>query len=79
MNLDEKNYEDNVGKRVTKKRANRSGQPRQPKPFKSGLHVNTVKAIVEHPILKIPAYTFEEDESYVECRHCYVVEETQSL
>ena len=59
------NYEDNIGKRVTKNRTNKSGEKMQPKPFKSGLQVNTVKGIVEHPILKIPAYTFEEDDSYV--------------
>ena len=40
------------------------------KPFKSKNTVNTVKGIIEHPILRIPAYTFFEDESYVECRKC---------
>lgn len=59
------NYEENIGKRVEK---SSSG-----KPFKSGLHINTVKGVINHPILNIPAYTFEEDESYVECRRCGVV------
>jgi hypothetical protein len=68
------NYEDNIGKKVTKKRTNKYGKPRQPKPFKSGFQVNTVKAIIEHPTLNIPAYTFEEDDSYVECRRCYLAE-----
>ena len=40
------------------------------KPFKSGLLNNTVKDVIVHPILNIPAYTFEEDDSYVECRRC---------
>jgi hypothetical protein len=43
-----------------------------PKPFKSGLKTNTIKGVIEHPELKIPAYTFEEDDSYVECRRCVV-------
>lgn len=36
------------------------------KPFKSGLLVNTVKGVINHPILNIPAYTFYEDDSFVE-------------
>ena len=47
------------------------------KPFKSGEHVNTVKCVVEHPnkIDKntgrgVPAYTFYEDDSIVECASC---------
>lgn len=40
------------------------------KPFKSGLKINTVKGVINHPILNIPAYVFEEDDSYVECRRC---------
>lgn len=61
-------YEQFIGKKVTKE----SGRP-----FKSKLKVNTVKGIVEHPILKIPAYTFVEDESVVECRQCVVVEQLE--
>jgi len=56
------NYEENIGKRVHK---GWSG-----KAFKSGLKINTVKGVINHPILNIPAYTFEEDDSYVECRRC---------
>jgi hypothetical protein len=59
------NYADNIGKKVTKDK----------KPFKSGLRINTVKDVIEHPILKIPAYTFVEDDSYVECRRCKVLVE----
>lgn len=44
------------------------------KKFKSGLYQNTVKGIMNHPILNIPAYVFEEDDSYVECRRCRPVE-----
>ena len=61
-------YSRYIGKKVCKE----SG-----KPFKSGLKENTVKEIIEHPTLKIPAFTFVEDESFVECRQCAeVVDET---
>lgn len=40
------------------------------KPFKSGKKINKVKSIINHPQLNIPAFTFEEDDSYVECRRC---------
>ncbi len=44
------------------------------KPFKSGSKENTVKGVVMHPVLKnILAFTFEEDDSYVECRKCELV------
>lgn len=59
------NFEENIGKRV-KKSSNR--------PFKSTFWMNTVKSVINHPTLNIPAYTFFEDESYVECRRCEVVE-----
>lgn len=55
-------YKKNIGSKVHK---HMSG-----KPFKSGLVVNTIKGVINHPHLNIPAYTFEEDESYVECRRC---------
>lgn len=41
-------------------------------PFKSGNKVNTISGVIYHPKVNIPAYTFEEDESYVECRRCTV-------
>lgn len=59
-----------VGKKVTKMR---KGGDKAAKPFKSKLTINTVKDIINHPILNIPAFTFEEDDSYVECRRCHVV------
>ena len=40
------------------------------KPFKSGQKTNTVKGLIVHPALKVFAFTFEEDDSYVECRQC---------
>jgi len=65
-------YMDDIGKRCSKT-ANRHG--REPKPFKSGLKVNTITGIIDHPILNIPAYTFIEDDSYVECRRCEVTDD----
>jgi hypothetical protein len=51
-----------IGQRVRKPSKN---------PFKSGLKVNTVKGIIEHPQLPgKPAFTFEEDDSYVRCSAC---------
>ena len=61
------NYRSNIGKRVTKCGTKPNYKV---KPFKSGLKTNTVKDVITHPILNIPAYTFEEDSSYVECRRC---------
>jgi len=51
-----------IGKKVIKYPSN--------KPFKSGFKVNTVKSIITHEITGRPAFTFEEDDSYVECRQC---------
>ena len=42
----------------------------EPKPFKSGLKINTVTGITTHPITGRDAFTFQEDESIVECRIC---------
>ena len=65
----------NIGKKVSKTAFSRQrGQNINPKPFKSSFLVNTVKDVIEHPTLHIPAYTFEEDSSYVECRRCDVIE-----
>jgi len=64
-------YSEYIGRRVSKVRA-RLG--REPKPFKSGQKVNTVRGVIEHPILRVPAFVFEEDDSYVACKACCVVE-----
>lgn len=64
-------YKENIGKRVSK---TSFVKKRNPKPFKSGFLINTVNGIINHPKLNVPAYTFVEDESYVECLRCKVVE-----
>jgi len=56
-------YESWIGSTVSKV----SGRP-----FKSGLKVNTVKGVTDHNVLHIPAFTFFEDDSIVECRRCYL-------
>jgi hypothetical protein len=64
----------NIGEKVTKTAFNRQkGNNIMPKPFKSGNLINTVKGVIMHPTLNIPAYTFEEDSTYVECRRCDVI------
>lgn len=68
-------YRKNIGKRVSKKQINPKGNPCTPRPFKSGFRNNTIKDVINHPILNIPAYTFVEDDSYVECRRCQVIDE----
>ena len=64
------NYEINIGGKVSKTSKNNT----EPKPFKSGFKVNTIKGVMNHPILNVPAYTFIEDDSYVECRRCKLIE-----
>jgi hypothetical protein len=61
-------YESMIGFKVSKKHGRN-----QPKPFKSGLKINTVRGVVIHDILGVPAFIFEEDDSYVECRRCKIV------
>lgn len=73
---EETDYSINIGKLVVK-RSSSSGS--QPKPFKSGSKVNTVKGIINHPIVNAPAYTFEEDDTYMLCRHCYVIDDCEPL
>lgn len=62
-------YIEYIGKQVRKKN----------KPFKSGNLINTVKGIIEHPILKIESFTFEEDDSYVECRRCILTDGKEEI
>lgn len=59
-----------IGKRVRKTTSNKSDNP---KPFKSGFKTNTIKDVTIHPILFIPAFTFEEDSSWVEARRCVIL------
>lgn len=65
-------YEPNIGAKVCKTTLKKYGNP---KPFRSMSKVNTVKGVIMHPTMNIPAYTFVEDDSYVECRRCYIVED----
>jgi len=62
-------YDVNIGKQCMKTAMRTK---KEPKPFKSGNKVNTIASVIVHPILNIPAYTFVEDDSYVECRRCKV-------
>lgn len=48
----------------------------QPKPFKSGSKVNTVKAVVLHDQTGSLGFTFLEDESVVECGRCSLAPES---
>lgn len=64
-------YQQNIGRKVMKCSITR--REINNKTFKSGLVINTVKDVKMHPILKIPAYTFNEDDTCVECRRCIVV------
>jgi hypothetical protein len=59
----------NIGKKTRKTSMNN----REPKPFKSGFKINTIKGVIDHPKLNCLAYIFEEDESYVECRRCIIL------
>jgi hypothetical protein len=62
--LSQKNYKLWIGAKVTKV------SKATPKPFKSTLRINTVKDVIDHPIRHEPAFTFEEDDSYVSCVQC---------
>lgn len=44
----------------------------EPKPFKSGLKVNTVTSVVIHEQTGRPGFTFAEDASVVECFRCSI-------
>lgn len=71
-------YEYNIGEKVTKTSlCEKPKRPYKRKKFKSGSLVNTIKGVVIHPELGIPAYTFEEDESYVECRRCKILNQQE--
>ncbi len=60
------NYSENIGKKVVKK----SGRP-----FKSTFQINTIKGVVinEQDPLKREAYTFNEDNSVVDCFLCKII------
>lgn len=47
----------------------------QPKPFKSGEKFNTIKGVIINPHTGNPAFTFEEDESWVDTHCCLLMED----
>lgn len=57
-----------IGQRVWK---NKPKSKSEPKPFKSGLKVNTVKGVIQHPFIDCLAFTFEEDDSFVAVHICF--------
>ena len=65
-----------IGKKVWKNP--RTTSRTLPKPFKSGLKVNTVSGIIQHPNQPFLAFTFEEDDSYVACHKCSIAPEKQN-
>ena len=69
LDLSYEDYVHNIGK-TCHKLTTTGGQP---KPFKSKSKINTIKGIIEHPILHEPAYIFFEDDSYVLCRGVMVI------
>ncbi len=69
--MDNKDFKKYIGKKCKKKSANYLNY--NSKPFKSGEKINTIKGVINHPQLNIPAYTFIEDDSYVECRRIEIL------
>jgi hypothetical protein len=61
-------YENFINEKVCKK----SG-----KPFKSTFKTNTVKDLVICPYTRLPAFTFLEDSSIVDCRRCLLVDKSK--
>lgn len=55
------NYDSYIGKQVAKK---------SKKPFKSGSKVNTITGVITNTQTGNPAFTFQEDDSNVECWRC---------
>jgi hypothetical protein len=44
----------------------------EPKPFKSGNKINTVRGTIRHPITQQLSFLFEEDNTFVECSRCSI-------
>ena len=70
--VEDKEFGEFVTKKVQKCSINKRKENN--KPFKSGNIINTVKGIINHPSLNVPAFIFYEDNSYVECRRCKLAE-----
>jgi len=77
--LDLKNFEDHINLQCLKLRFTRQKKRVKHGKFKSGLYVNTIRDVIMHPILGIPAYVFFEDDTYVECRRCLVLSKSVKL
>jgi hypothetical protein len=69
--MEKEDFKKYLGNKCTKKSF--SNYNYTPKPFKSGKKINTIKGLINHPQLNIPAYTFIEDDSYVECRRIQIL------
>jgi len=49
------------------------------KPFKSSFKMNTIRGIIDHPVLiSEQAYIFHEDDSYVSIKMCKIIEKMDS-
>ena len=70
-------YEHNIGEKVAKQNIKKGKKIFNRKTFKSASLINTIKGVIDHPELQIPAYVFEEDDSYVECRRCKILTEAE--
>ena len=70
-------YEYFIGEKVAKENIKKGKKIFNRKPFKSTRLINTIKGVITHPELGLPAYTFEEDESYVECRRCKILNQQE--
>lgn len=70
---DVKRWIDMIGKRVWKNP--KTDSKFEPKPFKSGLKINTVTGVVRHEQTGGWAFTFAEDDSKVECFRCSLAPE----
>lgn len=51
-----------------------SKRNKEPKPFKSGLKFNTIKGLTINPNTNKEAFTFEEDESCVNCDSIVIID-----
>ena len=63
-------WHDMIGKRVWKNPKTTSKF--SPKPFKSGFKVNTVKEVTVHEQTGQLGFTFNEDDSMVQCWRCSI-------
>lgn len=49
------------------------GRTKEPKPFKSGRKINTIKGVTINPNTNKEAFTFEEDDSCVDCEIILII------